>query len=231
MNFTQIYFINQLTKKFGGRNYILMKASCPSCGAEVPFKSRFAFMAICNYCKSTLVRHDKDLENLGKMSDLPPDMSPLQIGTTGIFEKEKFEIIGRQKIGYANGNWNEWYILFKNGKDGWLAEAQGFYMVSFENREFKKFPLLEDMKVGKTLTIGKTDFSVDDIREVICKGSQGELPFKCIIGRKSTSIDLVSSEKEFCNMDYSLEETHLFLGKYIELDDLKLENLREIEGW
>jgi hypothetical protein len=208
-----------------------MNASCPSCGAEVPFKSRFAFMAICAYCNSTLVRHDNDLENLGKMSDLSPDMSPLQIGTTGIYEKEKFEIIGRQKIGYANGNWNEWYIIFKNGKDAWLAEAQGQYMVSFENREFKNFPLLKEMKPGKTLIIDKIEYSVDDIKEVVCKGSQGELPFKSIIGRKSTSIDLVSDEECFCNLDYSSEEIHLFIGKYVELEDLKLENLREIDGW
>jgi hypothetical protein len=70
-------------------------------------------MAVCNYCKSTIVRHDKDLEILGKMSEMPPDMSPIQIGTTGILGKDKFEIVGRQRIGYENGSWNEWYMLFQ----------------------------------------------------------------------------------------------------------------------
>lgn len=208
-----------------------MKASCPSCGADVPFQSRFAFMAVCKYCQSTIVRHDQNLENLGKMSDMPPDMSPLQIGTTGTFEKEDFTIVGRQRIGYSNGSWNEWYILFQNGTDGWLADAQGFYMVSFENRDFKDFPALSYFKPGATLTVGKSEFTVDDIRQVTCKGSQGELPFKCLIGRKSTSIDLVSEKKEFCNIDYTNEEKHLFLGKYVELEELNFKNLREIEGW
>jgi hypothetical protein len=208
-----------------------MKASCPSCGAEVPFKSRFAFMAVCNYCQSTIVRHDQDLENLGKMSDMPPDMSPLQIGTTGIFEKEKFEIIGRQKIGYANGNWNEWYILFQDGKDGWLADAQGFYMVSFENREFKEFPSKDILQPGYTIAVGNSEFTVDDIKQITCKGSQGELPFKCLIGRKSTSIDLVSTKKEFCNIDYAENETHIFIGRYVEIEELNLKNLKQLEGW
>ncbi|HMV44141.1 MAG TPA: DUF4178 domain-containing protein [Leptospiraceae bacterium] len=208
-----------------------MKASCPSCGAEVPFQSRFAFMAVCKYCKSTIVRHDKDLELLGKMSDMPEDMSPIQIGTTGIVGKDPFEVIGRQKIGYSNGVWNEWYLSFKSGKDGWLSDAQGFYMISFEERDFKDFPDKSELKVGNILEIKKTEYSVDDVHEVTCRGSEGELPFKCLVGRKSLSVDLRSERKGFANFDYAEEEQHLFVGRYFEVEDLKLENLRQIEGW
>lgn len=208
-----------------------MKASCPSCGADVPFKSRFAFMAVCNYCKSTIVRHDQNLETLGKMSDMPADMSPLQIGTTGIYEKEKFEILGRQKIGYENGSWNEWYILFQDGTDAWLADAQGFLMVSFENRGFKDFPAVSSLKPRSDMMIGKTKFTVDDIKQVTCKGSEGELPFKCLVGRKSTSIDLVGNGRQFANLDFTADETHLFLGRYVEVEELELKNLRQVDGW
>ena len=208
-----------------------MKPSCPSCGAEVPFKSRFAFMAVCNYCKSTIVRHDKDLEILGKMSEMPPDMSPIQIGTTGILGKDKFEIVGRQRIGYENGSWNEWYMLFQSGKDGWLADAQGFIMVSFEDREFSNYPALGKLVPGAIITVGKTEYTADDVKQVTCKGSEGELPFKCIFGRKSTSIDFHSTGSKFCNIDYTHDEKHIFVGKYIDIEELKLENQRQVEGW
>ncbi|HNK59768.1 MAG TPA: hypothetical protein PLL86_26385, partial [Leptospiraceae bacterium] len=61
--------------------------------------------------------------------------------------------------------------------------------------------------------------------------SEGELPFKCLVGRKSLSVDLRSERKGFANFDYAEEEQHLFVGRYFEVEDLKLENLRQIEGW
>jgi len=188
-------------------------------------------MAVCSYCKSIIVRHDQNLKNLGITSDMPEDLSPLQIGSLGIYKKENFEIVGRQKILYPNGTWNEWYILFKNGNDGWLAEAQGDYMVSFEKRNFNQFPKLSSLTIGTSINIDQILFLVDDIKQIVCNGSEGELPFQAEIGRKSTSIDLVSSNNDFANFDYGENESHLFLGSYVEFESLQLGNLRQLEGW
>ena len=58
-------------------------ASCPACGAPVVFKSPASFHGVCEFCRSTLVRHGGDLENLGRMADLLEDASPIQLGTEG----------------------------------------------------------------------------------------------------------------------------------------------------
>lgn len=208
-----------------------MVLSCPACGAEVLFKSRASIFGVCSFCNSTLVRHDMNIESLGKMSEMPQDMSPLQIGTTGIFENSKFEIVGRQRIGWENGTWNEWYLHFDSGKDGWLADAQGFYMVSFQILEQFKIPDLGNLKVAQSFQINGGNFTVDDIHEVACIGSQGELPVRSIQGRKSTSVDLIGTADQFGNIDYSVEGDRLFLGKYIDFENLKFMNLREIDGW
>jgi hypothetical protein len=211
-----------------------MKLACPACGAEVIFKSRSSVFGVCSFCNSTLVRHDLNLESVGKMSEMPQDMSPLQIGTTGVFDNSKFEIIGRQRIGWESGAWNEWYLNFDNGKDGWLADAQGFYMVSFQVRDPSLLPELMKLRVASTVQLNGTEYLVDDIREVACVGSQGELPVKSVKGRTSTNVDLVGPNDHFGNIDYSADSSEgnrLFLGKYIEFENLKFMNLRELDGW
>ncbi|MCC6138659.1 MAG: DUF4178 domain-containing protein [Bdellovibrionaceae bacterium] len=208
-----------------------MKLSCPACGAEVIFKSRASVFGVCSFCNSTLVRHDMDIENLGKMSLLPQDMSPLQIGSSGVFENSRFEVVGRQRVGWESGAWNEWYVHFDNGKDGWLADAQGFYMVSFQVMEPVTLPDLSALKVSQEITIKGIVYSVDDIRNVRCVGSQGELPVKGVQGRETTSVDLVGENERFANIDFSTEGKRLFLGKYAEFESFKFMNLREIDGW
>jgi Domain of unknown function (DUF4178) len=195
------------------------------------FKSRASVFGVCSFCNSTLVRHDMNIESLGKMTEMPQDMSPLQIGTTGIFEGSKFEVVGRQRIGWESGSWNEWYLHFDNGKDGWLADAQGFYMLSFQLNNRIEIPELPKLKVGEDIKIDGSTYTVDDIREVSCAGSQGELPVKSLKGRKSTSVDLVGSNQNFGNIDYSAEGDRVFLGKYVDFEEFKFMNLRELDGW
>ncbi len=207
-----------------------MKVSCPACGAEVIFKSRSSVFGVCSFCSSTLVRSDLNVEAIGKMSELPQDMSPLQIGTAGAFDNSRFEIVGRQRIGWENGSWNEWYLNFDNGQDGWLADAQGMYMFSFQTRD-PVIPELAQLKISEPIQINGFQFTVDDIHAVSCFGSQGELPVKSVKGRQSTSVDLVGKDQKFGNIDYSSDENRLFFGRYVEFEDLKLTNLREIDGW
>lgn len=208
-----------------------MRLPCPACGAEVVFKSRASVFAICSFCNSTLVRHDMDLESFGKMSLIPQDMSPLQIGTSGIFENSKFEVVGRQKISWSQGTWNEWYLHFDDGRDGWLADAQGLYMVSFQVMDQQVLPELKKLIAGDSVRIGRNLFTVNDVRDVTCVGSQGELPVRGVQGRQSTSVDLLGDQHQFGNIDYSSEGDRFFLGKYVDVEDLKFLNLREFDGW
>jgi hypothetical protein len=66
---------------------VSLEVNCPLCGAKVAFRSTGSVVAICAYCKSTLVRHDLDLENVGRMADLKADGSPLQLGSAGAYQR------------------------------------------------------------------------------------------------------------------------------------------------
>ncbi|TAN44749.1 MAG: DUF4178 domain-containing protein [Nitrospirae bacterium] len=207
-----------------------MKANCPSCGFEVAFKSSVSVFSVCGHCKSMIVRRDMDLESLGKMAQLPDDVSPFKIGSRGKYKNTVFEIIGRLKIAWSEGFWNEWYLFFEDGRYGWLAEAMGFFMVSFEVKDTGNVPKFDDLRVGKghDLVPMKT-FFVDDIKETVCEGSEGELPFKGFVGRQTISVDLSDHSGEFACIEYSEQDgVRLYVGTYVAFDELDFSELRDL---
>jgi predicted RNA-binding Zn-ribbon protein involved in translation (DUF1610 family) len=211
----------------------MKKFPCPSCGAEVPFKSSISVYAVCSYCGAMLVRRDLDIENLGKQAQLPEDMSPFQIGTLGVFEGSTFELVGRMRIGWKEGFWNEWYALFNDGREGWLAEAQGFLMMSFRAPPPGVLPKRDRLSPGYSFAVEKLGlFEVDDMKDTECVGSQGELPLQAAAGRKSLSVDLSGPENRFAAIEYSAAGERFFVGRYVEFNDMKFTNLRELnDDW
>jgi hypothetical protein len=172
-----------------------------------------------------------DLENLGKMSEIQDELTPLQLGTKGFYDGKQFEIIGRLRIAYDDGFWNEWYALFEGDKCGWLAEAQGFYAMCFSVNAIGA-PAREKMKPGATLSLDKEEeYEIEDVREVECSYSEGELPVNAVSGRKSLSVDLTAPGGKMGTIEYAGKEIRLFFGYYIEFDDFKFSNLRHIDGW
>ncbi|CAN5352404.1 hypothetical protein BH10CYA1_BH10CYA1_17350 [soil metagenome] len=209
----------------------MLTLSCPSCGANVDFKSKASLFAVCSFCKSSLVRQDMDLEKIGTISDLVDDLTPIQIGTTGTFSNEKFEVIGRLKVGYKDGYWNEWFAMLGDGRVAWLAEAQGFYAFCYPFFDVSP-PTKASLTVGKTVDFGdKGIYEVDDIRDCKCVYSEGELPFNAQQGRASTSVDLSGFDKEMSTIEYAASETRVFLGAYQDFDAFQFKNLRHIDGW
>jgi ribosomal protein S27E len=86
----------------------MQQVACPGCGAPVQFKSTASVMAVCEFCKTTLLKDATSVSNLGKMSEVLEDYSPVQIGTSGQFAQRSFSVIGRIQLQYSDGFWNEW---------------------------------------------------------------------------------------------------------------------------
>jgi hypothetical protein len=119
---------------------VALTAPCPSCGAPVVFQSAASVFAVCAYCQSTLVRHDENLEDIGKMAALVEDRSPLQLGAEGRYKGVHFALIGRLQIKYSQGIWNEWHLLFDDMRNGWLSEAGGEYVLTFQQPVMEPLP-------------------------------------------------------------------------------------------
>jgi len=168
-------------------------AACPSCGAPVVFKSAASIFAVCEYCQSTLVRHDQALEDIGKMAALVEDRSPLQLGAEGRYKGVHFALIGRIQIKYSQGIWNEWHLLFDDMRTGWLSEAAGEYVLTFAQYVQDALPKFEGLEIGQRLVLDAQAWTVSNIEEAECVAGQGELPFKVGAGYPVAAVDLRNS--------------------------------------
>ncbi|HXZ36786.1 MAG TPA: DUF4178 domain-containing protein [Thermodesulfobacteriota bacterium] len=207
------------------------EVNCPSCGAKVVFQSVASVMAVCQYCSSTLVRHDLDLENIGKMAQLQADGSPLQLRAEGKYQGDSFTVVGRIQLRFEKGLWNEWHLLFDDQRSGWLGEAAGIYAVSFLTEVGEKIPQFEELRPGESVTLKKASYEVTNMEKAFCIGGEGELPFQIGPGYEAPVADLAGQGKQFATLDYSEEPPLVYMGEYVEFEELHFSRLREIDGW
>lgn len=203
-----------------------LSASCPSCGAPVVFKSAASVFAVCEYCQSTLVRHDQALEDIGKMAALVEDRSPLQLGAEGSYQGVHFALIGRIQLKYEQGLWNEWHLLFDDMRTGWLSEAAGEYVLTFLLHQQEALPRLDDLKIGRRLVVASRTWTVSNVEQAECVAGQGELPFKVGAGYPVPAVDLRNGTA-FATLDYSETPPLLFVGEAVDFKALQMSRLRE----
>jgi hypothetical protein len=205
----------------------MQQVSCPGCGAPVQFKSAASVMAVCEFCKTTLLKDADSVRSLGKMSEVFEDYSPLQIGTSGQFGPHAFSLIGRIQLKYADGYWNEWYALFDDGSNGWLSDASGQYTMTFAKSTDVALPLFEKLVPGHVMTLSGQVYATSDVRTAQCTAGQGELPMKVGQGWVAKVADFRAADR-FLSLDYSeAGPPKVFVGQGLELADLKPQLLRD----
>lgn len=207
----------------------MQNVSCPSCGANVQFKSHASVMAVCDYCKSTVLKDAESVKDLGRMSDVLDDYSPIQIGTSGRFGSQGFTVIGRIQLRYDAGLWNEWYVLFDDGNPGWLSDASGQYTLTFEKAGAISQLAFKDIHPASLYNILGENWIAADIRIAECTGGQGELPFRVGQGWMAKVADFRKNGK-FLTLDYSdADEPKIYAGQSVTLDQLKCQFLRDAD--
>ena len=204
-------------------------ASCPSCGAPVVFKSAASVYAVCEFCRSTLLRDGETLKDLGRMAELMDDPSLIRIGSEGRYKGIHFGVIGRIQLKYEQGLWNEWHILFDDGRNAWLSEAGGEYVVSAQRPSAANLPAFASLKPDMPVLIDGQRFAVTNLTTARCIAGQGELPFKVESGYDVNTADLRDGQK-FATIDYSETPPLLFVGSPAKFDELNLTNLNEAPG-
>src|SRR5204863_3928616 len=133
-------------------------ASCPSCGAPLRFRGATSIVAVCQFCKSTLVREGANIENIGKQAELLEDQSPIRIGADGKHKGIGFTIVGRIQYRYGAGVWNEWHVLMADGKSAWLSDASREYMITYLQPP-QVVPKFAELRPGQQLKLGKETFT------------------------------------------------------------------------
>lgn len=204
---------------------------CPNCTAPIRFRWSSAVQTTCEACRSVVVRHDVDLETIGEVSDLPVDDSPIQIGTEGRVDDKPFTVIGRIVYEYEDGGWNEWHLVFADGTSGWLSDAQLEYAVSRLAEPGAPPPAAEAVRLGQEYPWQGTYLTVSTLTRARYKGVEGELPFEYWGKDEVLFADLRGHDATFATLDYSDGAPLLFVGRFVEYDDLALRNVRSFDGW
>lgn len=179
-----------------------------------------------------VVRRDVALEAIGTMAQLPPDHTPLQVGASGDFGGWRFTLRGRLRLTWGEGSWNEWYAEFAGGSFGWVAEAQGVFVVS---EAMPVPPGLESdpgkIRAGQALRLDGRDYKVTDLKEVRVIAGEGELPFVAEPGESWWSAELGGAGETFVGLEWSGEEQRAYRGRYAQPEEITWQGLRPVPGW
>lgn len=179
-----------------------------------------------------VVRNDIGLESIGTMAELPPDHSPLQIGASGECRNQHFKLLGRLRVRWAEGAWDEWYADFGDNRHGWVAETQGFFLIS---EEMPPGPAvaeqLREAVPGTGLVIGEARFQVSDIKQATAVGGAGELPFVAVPGTTWQGMDLTGPGRQFAGLEWHGDEPRFFMGFSAIPGEIRWQGLRPVPGW
>lgn len=205
----------------------MQKVSCPGCGAPVQFQSPASVMAVCEYCKTTVLKDADTVKDLGRMADVLDDYSPIQIGTSGRFGNQEFTVVGRIQLRYEAGLWNEWYVLFADGRDAWLSGGSGLFTLTFRKQTDGPLPAFRDINPGNTYALLGQHWLTAETRIAQCTGGQGELPFRVGPGWQAKVADFRNG-RAFLTLDYSDgDPPAVYIGQAVTLAELKCQLLRD----
>ena len=206
-------------------------SKCPNCGAPVTFRWSQSVQTTCAFCSSVIVRHDVDLERMGSVGLVPAGNSPIQIGTEGMWRDKAFTVTGRIVYEYENGSWNEWHLILTGGASAWLSDAQSEYALSRLVEKPGDIPNRQAVRRGQHYPLAGEAFEVMTLTRAHYRGVEGELPFEYWDKTDALFVDLRATSGTFATIDYSEEPPLVFVGELAEFGDLRLRNLRQIEGW
>lgn len=203
----------------------------------MPVRSAALPYVTCAYCQTLIRRHGEGLEAIGKSAVLPFDVSPIQLGTTGGFAEIRFSVVGRVRWGWSDGSWNEWLLDCSDGKQRWLGEAMGSFMLTEEfpellqRSELAQFASGGSVARGTRLVLEGEEFEASDIKTARCLGSEGDLPRPTPAGAEMLSIDFRGTNGGAISLQRDSDGASAWFGAALELAQLAPKNLRPLDGW
>ncbi len=200
-------------------------------------------MVVCDFCRSSVLRRDETLTLAGLAAHVPETLTALQLGVTGRFDDQPFELIGRigwewrDNAGLVGGQWTEWLALFADGSQGWLAEAMGRLAMLRGVEPLPDDPAIAALAAGGAVTPGDavslagTLYRITDVRAASATGSDGELPFAAPAGETLFNIDLASADGRVASLQRHGDTIIAWAGRGVTLRELAPKRLRRLDGW
>ena len=179
------------------------QGECPSCGAAIEFGVGSSIAKICEFCRATVMRTDRGLQNLGKVAEIALTPSLIAVGDQGTLGGRPFEVLGRVQLDHGKGPWDEYYVGFDHGQAwGWLAYAQGHWY-STGLVQGCAVPPLASLGVEMDLPLSEWgSFRVAEIKTGTIVSAEGELPGAFPPGFVRHYVDCYGAGNQFATIDY-----------------------------
>ena len=190
--------------------------SCPGCGSSITFRTGASVCAICEYCNTTVRRTDRGLENLGVVANLVDAPGIVAVGDSCVARGIRFWVLGSVTLAHdMGGEWTEWYVSFENGQWGWLAYAQGMFMLTQKVQPTKLVPPPSQIRLDTTVDLQPHGhFRVVECKKARIASMKGELPFAPKAGDIRYYADLHGPSGGFGTIDWGnrTEPVEVFVG-------------------
>jgi hypothetical protein len=198
--------------------------SCPSCGAPIDFSLGASVSKVCEYCKATVFRTDRGLEDLGKVAALANVPSLVAVDDEGTLGGRPFRVAGRVQLDQGQGPWDEYYVAFEGGAAwGWLAYAEGVWYVTSLLPANVAVPPFERLHVETDVLLGEAGpFRVAEVKTARVVSAEGELPARIPPDFRRSYADLFGEGPAFATIDYGdgTAPPEIFVGRRFEEREL-----------
>ena len=195
---------------------------CPSCGAPIPKRFDDSKCLCCTHCGQTSHLLADTLKMAGEKQLLIDYGSMFSIGQQRKIGDLELLILGRIRMDYADGFWDEWFAQsLEDGSPWWLQEDDGSFTLFKKKADLDRSISWEQFQVGKTEAIPplKESVFITAKSRAHVNGGEGELPFRIIPGETADFVDGIWKGKEI-SLEILPDEKALYIGKSLSLKHL-----------
>ncbi|TAE54332.1 MAG: DUF4178 domain-containing protein [Bacteroidetes bacterium] len=197
--------------------------TCPSCGAPLTQTVPGARSLVCTFCGQTSHINADSLKAFGEKKLLIDYGSVFDVGKEGRIGEKSFEVLGCLRFDYDDGFWDEWFVRFSDGEEGWIQEDDGSFVMFMETDEEKGLLPYENAQPGLfvNFSLKWSSVFVTSRSRARVNGGKGELPFRIVPGEKADYAEGIHGG-DIISVEYLPSETRIFIGRPIVLTDKAL---------
>lgn len=207
--------------------------TCPACATAARIRGTESFLYVCFQCGTPVVN---ELNFPITQSAMPDDWSIIQLGTSGVYKDQSFEVIGKIRLQLRQEYKNYWCLWYDQGqKYGWLAESFGKYAVC-EPVVFNLDEMgdIHSIKAGDKFDLyGKSTVVVDYVDPCEWISISGEIAHWKDVSKRFISVQAQNDEGiiAFFNLDSVGHRVNFIVGETTALSALSLKAIREWNEW
>jgi hypothetical protein len=176
-------------------------------------------MVTCDFCSQVMLLNDTGLDPTGQTAKLAELPSPLYVDATGQIRGRQFQVMGRLRYQYDSGLWDEWFLVFDDGRPGWLQEDEGEYILYHKETLTSAVPPFDDVAAGSVIRIANRDVFITEKGRARIAGGEGQLAFNILPGQEVRYLDGNSGEEQV-SVEYTTNEIELSVGQAVPRDQL-----------